>query len=113
VDSTDDIRRLRIAALHLRGLTPIEIRVALQQSGIAGDLETVCADIGFLEAVWATEVQVKTEKRKARLLAELREARRAAWAAGKFDLVLKGLAQEVELLDEGPSLPVVKPLRLS
>ena len=80
---------------------------------MTADLEAVCADIAFLEAVWATEVQVETEKRKARLLAELREARRAAWAAGKFDLVLKGLAQEAELLDEGPSSPMAKPLRLS
>jgi len=112
VNSTDDVRRLRVAALHLRGLTPLEILAALKQSGMVADLEAVCADIVFLEAVWATEVHVEAEKRKARLLAELREARRAAWAAGKFDLVLKGLAQEAELLDEDPSRPAMKPLRL-
>jgi hypothetical protein len=112
VDSTDDIRRLRVAALYLRGLTPLEILAALKQGGLGVDLETVCADIAFLEAVWATEVHGETEKRQARLLAELREARRAAWAAGKFDLVLKGLAQEAELLEKGPSARAVKPLKL-
>jgi len=102
-----------VAALHLRGLTPLEILAGLKQGGLGVDLETVCADIAFLEAVWATDVQVTQEKRKARLLAELREARRAAWAAGKFDLVLKGLEQEAKLLDEAAAIPAVKPLRLS
>ena len=101
-----------MAALHLRGLTPLEILAALKQGGIACNLETVCADIAFLEAVWATEVHVQEEQRKARLLAELREARRAAWAAGKFDLVLKGLAQEAELLEKSAPAPAAKPLKL-
>lgn len=100
MSATDDVRRLRVAALHLRGLSPIEIRAALQQGGIPGDLETVCADIAFLEAIWATEVKLEQEKRQARLLAELREARRAAWAAGRFDLVLKAIEQEANLLND-------------
>ena len=112
MDSADDIRRLRVAALHLRGLTPLEILAALKQGGIACNLETVCADIAFLEAVWATEAQGETEKRQARLLAELREARRAAWAAGKFDLVLKGLAQEAELLEKSSPAQAMRPLKL-
>lgn len=106
--ATDDVRRLRVAALHLRGLTPIEIRAALQQAGMAGDLETVCADIAFLDAVWTTEVKVEKDKRLARLLAELREARRAAWAAGKFELVLKAIEQEAKLLqDQAESAPML------
>ncbi len=108
----DDLRRLRVAALHLRGLTPLEIRAALQQGNMAADLETVCADIAFLETVWATDVQLTQEKHKARLLAELREARRAAWAAGKFELVLKGLAQEAELLEKSSTAPAAQPLKL-
>lgn len=111
VSATDDARRIRIAALYLRGLMPLEIRAALQQGNIPGDLETVCADIAFLEAIWATEVQLEKEKRLARLLAELREARRAAWAAGRFDLVLKAIEQETKLL-EGQAQKV-EMLRLS
>ena len=95
----------------MRGLTPIEIRAALQQANLCVDLETVCADIVFLNAVWATEVQVETEKRKARLLAELREARRAAWAAGKLELVLRAIEQEAKLLD-GAGAPPVGMLKL-
>ena len=112
MDSTENVRRLRVAALHLRGLTPIEIRAALQPAGLCADLETVCADIAFLEAVWATEVHVKQEQRQARLLAELREARRAAWAAGKFDLVLKALDQEAKLLEQAAPTPPAGMLRL-
>jgi hypothetical protein len=111
VSAPDDVRRLRVAALHLRGLTAIEIRSALQQSGLAVDLETVCADIAFLEAVWATEVRLDQETRRARLLAELREARRAAWAAGEFALVLKALEQEEKLLEK-PLPPDVEMLHL-
>lgn len=107
----DDVRRLRVASLYLRGLLPMEIQAALRQGGIHCELEQVCDDIAYLMAVWAVEVSVKREQYKARLLAELREARRAAWAAGKFDLVLKALDQERELLDD-VSVATVEMLRL-
>lgn len=106
METTNDVRRLRVAALHLRGLTPLEIRAALQQGGLPCDLETVCQDLVHLQEIWETEVNVETERYRARLLAELREARRAAWAVGKFDLVLRGLAQEKELLDKSAPQPV-------
>lgn len=98
--ATDDVRRLRVAALYLRGLMPLEIRAALQQAGITSDLELVCADIAFLERLWATEVQLAQEQRMARLLAEVREARRAAWAAGQFELVLKSVELEDKLTEK-------------
>ena len=97
----DDARRLRVAALHLRGLSPLEIQVALAQGGAAWPLETICGDLAFLEQVWATEVR-RGAQQPARVLAELREARRAAWAAGDLDLVLRALKQEAELLAETP-----------
>lgn len=87
-----------MASLHLRGISPIEIVTALNHHGVTADLETVCEDIQFLQDIWATEVQVKTEH-KARVLAELREARRAAWANGDIELVLKCLRQETDLLN--------------
>ena len=99
MSAQDDIRRLRVAALHLRGLQPIEILKALQGT-LPCDLKLVCTDIAFLQQVWATEVALEEEQQHARILAELREARRAAWAAGKFDLVLKGLEQERKLLED-------------
>jgi len=68
-------------------------------------LEVVCADIAFLETVWATEVKLQPEQYQARLLAELREARRSAWAAGALALVLRALEQEAKLLEETQVTP--------
>lgn len=96
----------------MRGLLPVEINAALRQSGVAGDVETVCRDLDFLEEVWETEVHLDAKKHQARLLAELREARRAAWAAGRFDLVLKALAQEAELLEKEKPPAMVEMLKL-
>lgn len=93
----DDIRRLRVASLHLRGLAPLEIHAAVKKSGLPAELDVVCADIAFVEAVWRTEVQVTPTQHRARLLAELREARRAAWAASDLKAVLQSLKQEAEL----------------
>jgi len=106
----DDARRLRVASLYLRGLSPLEICTALQKGGISADLETVCADIAFLETVWATEVQMDHEQHQARILAELREVRRASWAAGERALVLKALEQEAKLLEN--AVPAVRLTRL-
>jgi hypothetical protein len=102
-DARADVRRLRVASLHLRGLTPLEIQTALRQSGVVGedgrayDLETICEDLAFLRQVWTTEVRIQPTEHKARVLAELREARRAAWASGDVEQVFKGLKQESEL----------------
>jgi hypothetical protein len=100
---TVDLRRLRVASLHLRGLTPGEIQAALQTSALASDLETICADLTFLERVWTTEAQA-APRHKARVLAELREARRAAWAAGDLQKVLESLKDEADLLHLKSSL---------
>lgn len=93
----NEVRRMRVAALHLRGLSPLEIRNALQGSGLLGDLETICEDIAFLQRVWTAEVQA-TPRHKARVLAEIRETRRAAWAAGDLQRVLESLKMEADLL---------------
>ncbi len=90
-------RQVRVASLHLRGLSPVEIQQALQGGGIPCALEVICDDIAFLERVWTTEIRA-TPRHKARVLAELREARRAAWAAGDLQRVLESLKAESELL---------------
>jgi len=96
----DDVRRLRVASLFLRGLLPVEIQGALRQNGVACELAQVCDDVAFLQRVWATEVALEKERHLARILAELREARRSAWAAGDFDLVMRGLEQEERLIEK-------------
>jgi hypothetical protein len=47
--------------------------------------------------VWTTDIQVGA-RHKARILAEIREARRVAWSQADMELVLKGLKQEAALL---------------
>lgn len=90
-------RQVRVASLYLRGLSQVEIQHALASNGLHCDLDTVCADIAFLETVWTTEIKVGP-RHKARVLAELREARRAAWAAQDINQVLNSLKIEAELL---------------
>jgi len=98
-----DIRRLRVASLYLRGLSPREITVALPKNGVSDpqgqpySLEDVCYDIEFLEQLWSTEIKAK-KKHKVRIWAMLREAQRAAWAQGDLDGLLKALDDEAELL---------------
>lgn len=88
----DDVRRMRVASLHLRGLTPLEIRSALPKEWDV-DTDTICSDIQFLERVWTTDIQVGA-RHKARILAEIREARRVSWSQADMALVLQGLKQE-------------------
>lgn len=100
----EDLRRLRVASLHVRGLTPLEIMAALEQNGLRDPatrqpygLACVCADIAFIEALWREEVAAGTREHRARVWAELQEAKRAAWAAGDVARVLGALKQEAAL----------------
>lgn len=117
----DDLRRLRVASLYLRGLSPQEIALALPKNGIADPqtrlpygLEVIHSDLGYLEREWEQESRVQPRERRARVLAELHEAKRAAWAKGDLGTVVRCLKQEAELFDleEVPSEPEIDLLRL-
>jgi hypothetical protein len=101
-----DFRRLRIASLYLRGLSPHEIVLALPKNGIIDpttrlpySLDVVQQDILTLEDQWETEQRVAPKMRRARVLAELHEAKRAAWAKGDLGTVVRCLKQEAELFE--------------
>jgi len=100
VTVNEHTRQLRVAQLHLRGLTPGEVALALAQAGVPATIDIVCRDIELLEQVWAMDVR-GSARHKGRVLAEIREMRRAAWAAGDFEAVLKSLKQEADLLRLG------------
>ncbi|HNT74386.1 MAG TPA: hypothetical protein PKH77_05135 [Anaerolineae bacterium] len=100
-----DLRRERVASLLLRGLTPLEITVQLKRQGLkdpeTGEaylLAVIVADVAALDAEWQAQAN-DPDAQRARVLAELREVRRAAWAKNDMGGVLRGLQQEAALLD--------------
>lgn len=93
-----DARRRKVAALRLRGITQREIVAALQAQGETWSLGTINHDIDALKAEWRAERLQDTAEKQAEVLAEIREARRAAWGAKDLGAVYQGLKQERELL---------------
>ena len=100
-------RRRKVAALRLRGLTQREIVRLLPlgddpiknpRTGDPYDLATVCRDLKALRDEWREGAVGDVATVKGAHLAELREARRQAWASGDLSAVLRGLGQEADLL---------------
>jgi len=101
-------RRRLVASLRLRGLSQYEIHAMFGKSELAGSknpkdgkpwsIGTVNADCQALERQWHAESLEDTNRLKAKVLAELREARRKAWQDGDLKWVLQSLKQECELL---------------
>ena len=103
-DQITAYRRRQIAALRLRGMTLDEIVKTLATLGVVNpDTQkpfgrtTVHNDLRYLEAQWRDETAELHELHKARVLAELRELRRAAWQDKKFGIVLRGLQAEADM----------------
>lgn len=106
-------RRERVAQLVLRGLTAREIVVALARpiddnnrtppilnprTGAPWSLGTIGADLIALKAEWNRRANAAFDEHRARQLAEVAELKRAAWAARRYDTVLKALEREAKLL---------------
>lgn len=98
-------RRHVVAGLRLRGLTIREIVEQLPQLGVINEKlgkpwsrGIIGNDLQALEAEWRARAQADIAELKARLLAELREVRRAAWAEKDHRLVLSALESESKLL---------------
>ena len=97
-------RRRQVAALRLRGMVLDEIVTSLGTLGVVNPetqqpfgRTTVHNDLRYLEAQWRDEAAELHELHKARVLAELRELRRAAWQDKKFGIVLRGLQAEADM----------------
>lgn len=105
----EQVRRQRVASLLLRGLAPLEIALQLKRQGLtdpatgeAYSQDVIVADVAALEAEWQGIFEDR-EGQRARLLAELREARRAAWAKNDLGEVMQGLRQEADLIKKLPA----------
>ena len=98
------IRRLRVASLVLRGLTTDEVALALPKNGVVDPrtqlpyaLDVVTEDVAYLESEWEQEARLPVREHRARVLAELREVKRSAWAKGDLAVVVRCLREEAAL----------------
>ena len=96
-----DNRRREVARLRLMQLSQREIVDALEKAGIINPetgkpfaLGTINADLQELQAEWRKQAMEDTRSQRGRVLAEIQELRRRAWAKDDLSLVLRGLAQE-------------------
>lgn len=86
-------RRTEVSTLRLRGHTQREIADKLRVS-----VGTVNGDIKAIEADWREQAATDVQSYKGRILAELAEVKRAAWAQRDFRVVLQAIKSECDLL---------------
>lgn len=100
-------RRERVAQLVLRGLTAREIVAALAsgdnriingRTGEPWSLGTIGSDLKALKTEWNRRAAEAYDEHRARQLAEVAELKRAAWAARRYDTVLRAMEREAKLL---------------
>jgi len=98
-------RQRVVSSAKLRGMPSTDIATLLADKGILNprtnnpwSVATINKDIIELEAVWRDEMFSNISDHRARVLAELKETKAAAWRSGKLSLVLKAIDQEVSLL---------------
>ena len=104
-EHTRILRQKVVSSAKLRGMTSADIVVFLTEQGIVNprteepwSVTTINNDINFLEDKWREEMFKNITDHRSRILAEIGEAKRAAWKTGKLSLVLRAIEQEVNLL---------------
>ena len=111
-----DYRRLWVERLFLRGLTMREIQYKLPEQGIVNPetsngyaLGTISRDVTAIKERWKQEASADIAEVKAAQLAELKEARRRAWAIGDISEIRHSLSLEADLTGtKAPKLVDVK-----
>ena len=107
--SLKHVRRRMVARLRLRGMSQREIQEALSRPQDEGGLRnprtgrpfslgTVNADCQAAEAMWRAEMVAELQEHRSREVAELREARRAAWQGDDLGEVRLNISLEADLL---------------
>lgn len=118
-------RREIVGRLRLRGMTTREIARDLETSaeyraggGVPVSQQTIVKDLQALRREWKAAAAASIEEHQQAQLAEIREARRAAWKNNDLVMVEKLLAREIDLLatknparapvdEEGKSVPLI------
>jgi len=106
--SRDHIKMLRrriVSSAKARGMSDADILIMLEEEDILNpdtgepySLQTIAADTKELESQWHEEMMEDITFHRARVLAELRELKSAAWEQNKLSIVSRAIDQEVDLL---------------
>lgn len=98
-------RRERVSFWRVRGLSTRAISAKLADEKLTNprteqpwDHDTITDDCKALLHIWQRSAQASTEARVAAQLAEYAAVRAAAWEAGDFNVIIRALKQEAELL---------------
>jgi hypothetical protein len=130
IQAAIDKRRDMVASLMARGMRQIEIVNQLglptivrngteipnpsylvnPESGLPFDKSQINRDVQFLRKKWRENAEEETEELLSQQLAELREARRVAWARGEMDEVRLNMVAEIKLT--GTAKPEKKEVKL-
>ena len=99
------MRQNIVASARARGMTIGAITSMLAEQGVLNprtkapySSQTISADIRQIEERWKDNMMMNISDHRSRVLAELREAKTAAWSTGQISLVLRALQQETDLL---------------
>lgn len=105
-----DRRRLEVARLLLKGFSQREITAELEAMGCVNpdsqkpySLMAINVDCKRLTQEWRERAAADVDDILGQQLAEIREARRAAWKDGDLNAVYRGMELEIKLL--GTSAP--------
>jgi N-acyl-D-aspartate/D-glutamate deacylase len=100
-----ELRRMWVARFSAIGMKLYEITEKLAEipilnpdTGEPYDVSTISRDITEIESRWRADIAAEVGEHKARQLAELREARRKAWAQNDVGEVRLSIATEMKLL---------------
>jgi len=99
------LRRSFVGKAMARGMTLSDIQAFLVDNEIFNPNTNepwsnaiICQDMEFFNSAWKDEALKNISDHRARILAELREIKKSAWAAGKHSTVLNAIDKEVKLL---------------
>jgi len=104
-EHTRILRQSIVSSARLRGLSISDIYALFAKESIINprtnepwSMATIQNDLRELENQWKEEAMKNTADHRARVLAEIKEAKASAWKTGKLSLVLRAIQQEVDLL---------------
>ena len=104
-EHTRVLRQSIVSSAKLRGMTSADIVSFLAEQGVVNpvteepwSITTINNDLRDIEERWKEEMLRDVSDHRARVLAEINEAKQAAWKSGKLSLVLRAIDQEVGLL---------------
>lgn len=100
-----DGRRQRVSELLVRGYTRSQILEELDKdekffnprTGKSWDISVVKRDVDILRKRWQEEALLNYDIHVSRIMAQIREVRRKAWAEENLSIVLRTLKQEIDL----------------